>query len=86
LTAKTDEAWRTLSAERVVGDWYLFVGRAANGLRWRYSVTPLTYVVRPPRRASQFARALGYCKSFDRAVRSAETALAALVKLEGRER
>jgi len=52
-----------------------------HGVRWRYSVTPLEYAQRP-RSATQWAKALGYTRSRERAVRAAETACDALIKAE----
>lgn len=74
-------AWATLSCERTRDGYYLYVAKAANGVRWRYSVTPLEYTQRP-RRAAQWAKALGYTRSYERAVRAAEVACDALIKAE----
>lgn len=72
-------AWTTLSCERVRDGYYLYVAKAANGVRWRYSVSSLEYKQRP-RSATQWAKALGYTRSYERAVRAAEVACDALIK------
>lgn len=76
--------WQTLSCERIRDGYYLLVAKAANGVRWRYSVTPLEYVQRP-RRAVQFAKASGYMRSFERAVRAVEAACDGLLKSDKNE-
>jgi len=77
--------WETLSCERVRDGFYLFVAKVANGIRWRYSVTPLEYSQRP-RSATQWAKALGYARSRERALRAAEVSCDALLKARERER
>ena len=84
MSVKAKETWRTLSCEKVEGDYYLFVGKSANGVRWRYSVTPVEYAQRP-RSAFQWARASGYMRSFERAIRAAEIACVALKKSDSRD-
>ncbi len=73
--------WRTLSCERVRDGYYLYVAKASSGVRWRYSVTPLEYTQRP-RSAAQWAKALGYARSYERAVQAAEASCDALLKAE----
>ncbi len=74
-------SWATLSCERVRDGYYLYVAKAANGVRWRYSVTPLEFTQRP-RRAVQWAKALGYARSHERALQAAEAACDGLIKAE----
>lgn len=71
--------WITLSCERVRDGYYLFVAKATNGVRWRYSVTSLEFTQRP-RSSVQWAKALGYTRSYERAVKAAEVACDALIK------
>jgi hypothetical protein len=81
VRAKEGAEWRTLTCERVRDGYYLYVAKASSGVRWRYSVTPLEYTQRP-RRAAQWAKALGYARSYERAVRAAEVSCDALIKAE----
>jgi hypothetical protein len=74
-------SWQTLSCQRVRDGYYLFVAKASNGVRWRYSVTPLEFTQRP-RRAVQWAKALGYARSRERAIQAAEASCDGLIKAE----
>jgi len=79
--------WEPTVLYRKRNGFLLLVALAANGQRWRYSVTPLEYINRgplpmriPPPRVDQFAHARGYMRTCDRAQRAAEIACDALQK------
>ena len=86
-TKRSATDWEATSLHRERDGFYLFVAKATNGPRWRYTVTTLEYVQRGPRPATlapahavQFAAARGYMRSRERAMKAAEAACDGLLR------